>query len=98
MVSSQKSECVEFGSRIGIGANPSRNGGECPGTPFLGAHCSTSPLKGQRNSSMPLAPAAQKSFTKWLAGKRFSRFAFDNRSRRRFPPGDVELKAVHLIS
>jgi hypothetical protein len=47
---------------------------------------------------MPLAPAAQKSFTKWLAGKRFSRFAFDNRSRRRFPPGDVELKAVHLIS
>ena len=34
---------------------------------------------------MPLAPAAQKSFTKWLAGKRFSRFSFDNRSRRRFP-------------
>lgn len=47
---------------------------------------------------MPLAQAAQKSFTKWLAGKRFSRFAFDNRSRRRFPLGDVELKAVHLIS
>jgi hypothetical protein len=34
---------------------------------------------------MPLAQAGQKSFTKWLAGKRFSRFAFDNRSRRRFP-------------
>jgi len=36
---------------------------------------------------MPLAPAAQKSFTKWLAmiaENDFSRFAFDNRSRRHF--------------